>query len=179
MGVLLKLLLVVAASLAIASGVTAIVNNFMSKLPEYGTSIGSDSISLLIFVTFVVAFLASAVPLSMSIVDWRDGKKRGVSAGKGRPAPAKPKDAKAAADVKSSEKSADKEEPPAKPEKDKAAEKEKDKPAEEDKAKVPPEEEKTAESPPEAEDASEEKDGAEAEKAVDPMESFRMVMIGS
>ena len=69
MGILIKLLFVVAASLAVASGVTAIVNNFLGRLPYHGTQIGDGSVSLLVFVTFVVTFLSTAVPLAMSIIE--------------------------------------------------------------------------------------------------------------
>ncbi|MDR3438002.1 adenylate/guanylate cyclase domain-containing protein [Telmatospirillum sp.] len=75
-GVLLKLFLVVGTSLAIACGVAAIVNNFLIKLPQYGMVISDGSSSLLMFVTFVAAFLASAVPFALSLFDWRGNKDR-------------------------------------------------------------------------------------------------------
>lgn len=69
MSILLKLLLVVAAALAIAFGVTAVVSNLVAKLDG---AISSNAASLLVFLAFVLTFLVTGVPLALSVVDWRE-----------------------------------------------------------------------------------------------------------
>jgi class 3 adenylate cyclase len=91
LGVLLKLLLIVAISLAIAGGVTGIVDAFVAKMPP-AMAVGPSSASLLLFAAFVIAFLACAVPLSMSFIDWRDKSPREAAIRRRPPPPAvKPK----------------------------------------------------------------------------------------
>lgn len=170
MGVLLKLMLVVAASLAIASGVTAIVNNFLAKLPGL---ISYDSISLLVFVTFVVTFLASGVPLAMSVVDWREGQPRKAGKPKSKPVYVKPKEAKAPAEEVKVE-----ETPPKKEEV--SAETEPKKEDEQETAKEDSAEQKDAteeEQKPEEEGTTAEGADAVAETIADPLENLRMIMM--
>ncbi len=160
-GVLLKLMIVVAASLAIASGVTAIVNNFLAKFPG---QIGADSAALLIFVTFVVTFLVSGVPLAMSVVDWRESKPSADARDRPRALPPKSRDVKAPAEeVKAAEV---RPEPPEEPAPE-AVEEEEDK---------PPPEDARQEEPETGVETAQEAD-ALAETAPDPLESLRMIMI--
>lgn len=160
MGITLKLMLVVAASLAVASGVTAIVNNFLVKLPGL---VSSDSAALLIFVTFVVTFLASGVPLAMSVVDWRETTpKQGVKA-KPRPVQTKPQEIKLPVEEPKAP------EPQAEPEEQKPEQ------AKEEEKETPPEAAAKAEDTPQA-DAEAEKNSVPAGME-DPLESFRMIMI--
>jgi adenylate cyclase len=70
-GVIIKLILVVAAALLIAFGVSAIVGNFLARVDSYGVTIRPNIASLSVFATFVLVFLASAVPLALKVFDWR------------------------------------------------------------------------------------------------------------
>lgn len=86
MGVVIKLLLIVAASLVVASGVTAVINTFTTKLPEYGVTVNPQAMSLALFSTFVITFLSSAVPLSISMIE-RHNNEAARPAPRPKPAP--------------------------------------------------------------------------------------------
>ncbi|HLN25835.1 MAG TPA: adenylate/guanylate cyclase domain-containing protein, partial [Patescibacteria group bacterium] len=72
MGVVVKLLLVIAASLAGAGAVTGVVSAFATRLPSYGVDISEQALSILLFSTFVITFLSAAVPMAMSMIEWED-----------------------------------------------------------------------------------------------------------
>lgn len=169
--VLLKVLLVVAAALAIAFGVSAVVNNFVSKL---NGDISANSASLLTFLAFVISFLVTGVPLALSVVDWRDNK-----SGKKRKSPdcqsayareSKPADETATVEEKLEEAplppKESEPEPPEPPEKveEKAGEPE-------EKIPEPEENPETGQTEDEAADAKEE------DALSDPLETLRMIMI--
>lgn len=87
MGMLAKLLLIVAASMTVGGAATGIVNVFFEKLPAHGLALGGQTESLLVFSTFVFTFLATALPLAMRIIDWQDGKPARGAKAKPRPTP--------------------------------------------------------------------------------------------
>jgi len=72
MGVVVKLLLVIAASLAGAGAVTGVVSAFATRLPSYGVDISEQALSILLFSTFVITFLSAAVPMAMTMIEWED-----------------------------------------------------------------------------------------------------------
>jgi class 3 adenylate cyclase len=73
MGVVVKLLLVIAASLAGAGAITGVVSAFATRLPSYGVGISEQALSILLFATFVITFLSAAVPMAVSMIEWDDG----------------------------------------------------------------------------------------------------------
>ncbi|OIR10114.1 adenylate and guanylate cyclase catalytic domain protein [mine drainage metagenome] len=81
MTILLKLVLVIGAALVVASAVTALLSDLLDRYPEYAVQMQPQTISLLMFSAFVLSFLATAVPLSVNLINWQDG-------GRKRPAPA-------------------------------------------------------------------------------------------
>ncbi|PKU26371.1 adenylate/guanylate cyclase domain-containing protein [Telmatospirillum siberiense] len=171
MGVLLKLLLVVAAALAIAGGVTAIVSNLITKLDG---AISGNASSLLVFLTFVITFLISGVPMALSVVDWRESSSVKDTKPKYRPQ-APMKDVTAPID--------DTPPPPVDVQPEAAGEPEAEKQAAEEKkdedGEAAPEQVAAPEKPaePESETPADEKSGGPDEQAPEPMESFRMAMI--
>ncbi len=76
MTILLKLLLVIGAALVVASAVTAVLSDLLDRYPEYAVQMQPQTISLLMFSAFVLSFLATAVPLSINLINWQEGGKR-------------------------------------------------------------------------------------------------------
>lgn len=76
MGNLLKLLLIVGASFTISGAVTGFVQMFLGKLPNYGIGLPSETGSLILFSTFVVFFLSTALPLAVRLLNWDSGAER-------------------------------------------------------------------------------------------------------
>src|SRR5579859_3123810 len=68
MGTATKFLIVVAASLTLAGTVTGIVNSVLDPL---GGQMTDFATSFILFATFMVTFLAVAIPLSTSLLNWR------------------------------------------------------------------------------------------------------------
>jgi len=68
MGNATKFLVVVAASLTVAGTVTGIVN---ATLDPLGGQMTSFATSFILFATFMVSFVAVALPLSSSLLNWR------------------------------------------------------------------------------------------------------------
>jgi class 3 adenylate cyclase len=68
MGSTAKFLIVVAASLTVAATVTGIVN---ASLDPLGGQITDFATSFILFATFMVTFVAVALPLSTSLLNWR------------------------------------------------------------------------------------------------------------
>ncbi len=85
-GILAKLLIIVAGALTIAGTATGVANLFLGKLPAYGLSLSAEAVSLLLFSTFIVTFLATALPLAMSLIGWHES-----SLGETRRTKAKPR----------------------------------------------------------------------------------------
>lgn len=71
MGVVLKLTIVISVALVIAGTVTGIVSAVLEKYPEYSVQMSDSAISLLMFSSFVVSFLITAVPLAMTLINWQ------------------------------------------------------------------------------------------------------------
>lgn len=68
MGTATKFLIVVAASLTLAGTVTGIVNSVLDPL---GSQMTDFATSFILFATFMVTFVAVALPLSTSLLNWR------------------------------------------------------------------------------------------------------------
>ena len=68
MGTTAKFLIVVAAALTVAATVTGIVN---ATLDPIGSQITDFATSFILFATFMVTFVAVALPLSTSLLNWR------------------------------------------------------------------------------------------------------------
>ncbi len=71
-GILAKLIIIVAGSLTIAGTATGVLNLFFAKMPSFAKMLGANTISLVLFSTFVVTFLATALPLAMSMIGWHE-----------------------------------------------------------------------------------------------------------
>ena len=93
MGVVLKLTIVITVALVIAGTVTGIVSAVLEKYPEYSVQMSDSAISLLMFSSFVVSFLITAVPLAMTLINWQSGggTRRRKESEAQRPRPAAPK----------------------------------------------------------------------------------------
>lgn len=72
MGIFLKLIIVISASLIGASAVTGIVSAVAAKFPEYSVQLSGQTMSLIMFTVFVTAFLLFAVPLAMTLINWQN-----------------------------------------------------------------------------------------------------------
>jgi adenylate cyclase len=76
MGNLLKLLLIVGGAFTISGAVTGFAQMFLGKLPDYGIGLPSETGSLILFTTFVVSFLSTALPLAVRLLNWDSGAER-------------------------------------------------------------------------------------------------------
>ncbi len=96
MGMALKLMVIVAASLTLAGALTGAINIFFGKLPDYGFAVSHETVSLLLFSTFIVSFLSTAVPMAVKMIDWHDesaapkAKRPAAAAPPPKPEPAPP-----------------------------------------------------------------------------------------
>jgi class 3 adenylate cyclase len=68
MGSAAKFLIVVAASLTVAGSVTGIIN---ATLNQFGAQVTDFASSFILFASFMVTFVAVALPLSTSLLNWR------------------------------------------------------------------------------------------------------------
>jgi class 3 adenylate cyclase len=95
MGLVLKLTIVISVALVIAGTVTGVVSAVLEKYPEYSVQMSDSAISLLMFSSFVMSFLITAVPLAMTLINWQGvggrSKRREPERSLLRPAPVKPR----------------------------------------------------------------------------------------
>ena len=73
MGMVFKMMVVIAVSLVCAGAITGILSTFLNYLSQHGVAIGGQTLPIVSFMSFIVAFLVTAVPLALKILDLRSG----------------------------------------------------------------------------------------------------------
>lgn len=76
MGLLVKLTIVISVALVVAAAVTGVVSTVLEKYPQFAVQMSDGALSLLMFSSFVLSFLMTAVPLAMNLIDWQEGSGR-------------------------------------------------------------------------------------------------------